>query len=262
MKILANILLAIIPIPLLILLVLSVNIRFQFLEYDFWINTFKKGNVYQKVSDKIRDNLELNAIKSGGTANDVIDLSSLVSADNVENFFEDNVQNFLLYANGKSPEIMVSFPFTNNLWKTSSKIELKDLLEEFNIEMVSQNDIQALSRFGTISSALTFGLSLLLILNILLMYVFTKSGKHLISLGVSFTFSGIMTIACFIAGKFAVEVISRDFSDNINIGKSLSVIIATPVIDNLVQAWLWFGIFFLVTGMILFFLKKPANNQK
>ena len=262
MKVLANILLTFVSIPLLILLVFSVNIRFQFLKYDFWINTFEKGNIYQKISDEIKTNLESNAIKSGGKANDVIDLSSLISADNVEKFFDENIQSFLQYANGKSSEIMISFPFTNDLWKASSKIKLTDLLEEYNIETVSKTDIQAISKLGKLSWAVTLSLTFLIFLIIFLMYIFTKSGRHLVSLGISFTFSGVVAIACFVAGKFAAEIISRDFSSSTNIGKSLSVIIAAPVINNSVQLWFWFGISFLITGIILFFLKKPANNQK
>lgn len=262
MKVLANILLVITTIPLFLLFVFSINLRFQFMNADFWMNAFKEGNTYQTVSDQIKNNLESNAIKSGGLAGDVIDLSNLVSVDNVESFFEDNVQNFLLYANGKSPEIMVSFPFSNSMWDLSSKMKLTDVIEEYNIEIINPSDIESISKYGKISWVATITLFVLTNLSIFLMYILTKPGKHLVFHGITLTLSGIIMTAIYVVGRFVSEVVLKDYSIGANIGKSLFAIIASPVIQSAVQTWLWFGASSLILGIILFFIKKPANNQK
>ena len=252
----------IITIPLLILFVFSINFRFQFLNTEFWMTTFKEGNVYYKISEVIKSNLELNAVKSGGLASDVIDLSSLVSQENVKNFFEENIQSFLLYANGKSSEIIVSIPFTNDLWNQTSNIELKDLLEEYNIETIDKTDIQKIPKLGRLSWISVSVLATLIILSIFSMYLMSKQGKHLIYPGIVFTLSGVILMSCFVVSEFARNIILRDFSGSTNVGKSLLVIVAVPAIANTVQIWLWFGISFLILGTVLFFIKKPVNNQR
>lgn len=261
MKVFAKILLTFLAMPVFLLLILSINIRFQFLDSEFWTNTFEKGNVYQKISNKIDSSLESSTIGSGGMADDVTSLSSLVSEENIKVFFEENVKSFTEYANGKSSEIMVTFPFSNNIWNLSQKMELTQFLKENNIGTVNKEDLKNISRFGTWSWMATSSLILAIIFIYTLLYLLTDSGKHLISLGLVSLFSGILMVAFFAAGKFGSSIISRDFIESTNLGKSIIAIVSIPVIKAVAVIWFWAGIAAVILGIILFFVKKPVYNQ-
>src|SRR5574340_181787 len=110
MKFIAKFLLTIIAIPVFIILVLSVNIRFQFLSSKFWTNTLEKGNVYSKISSVISENLESKVVAEGGGKNDAAILTSLVSPLNIKDFAQSNIQSIIDYANGKESEFGLYVP--------------------------------------------------------------------------------------------------------------------------------------------------------
>ena len=249
MKVLGKILLTVLAIPVFILLILSINIRFQFLNSKYWIGAFEKGNVYQKISNKIRNSLEIGAIEGGGQASDVTDLSTLVSEENVKVFFEENTISFVDYANGNSDKVMVTFPFSNNILDLSQKMELTEFLSENNIEIFSGVDIKNISQFGKWSWIAMNVLLLLTLLIYLFLYLLTTPGKKLSPLGMSALLSGIFTLAVFAAGQFANSVIERDFVGNSNIGKSILAIVAVPVVREVSLVWLASGIFCAMNGL-------------
>lgn len=262
MKVIARILLIITAIPIFVLLVISVNIKFQFLNSNFWIQSFNRGNVYKQLSEDLKGRLQERTVEEGGNASDVEDLSSLISENNIKIFFEENIKSVILYANGKSPEIIVTFPFSNNLWNLSQTMKLSDFLKENNIEIINPSDIQKISNIGHISTAVFILLAIFSIAVCILLFVLTNKGSHFTCLGLPFLFSGIIFIFLYAAGIFSGNILLNEFVGNSNVGKSMTAIIAMPIIDKLSTVWLWTGFLFIVSGIVLFFIKKPANNQR
>ena len=270
MKFVARALLIIVAFPIFILSVFSINIRFQFLSSGFWINTFEKGNIYSQISENVENRLISRVIAEGGGKSDVTLLSNLISPESLKDFFEKNIKNILLYANGKSAEIMVFTPVPlgkipegfdlNNLEDFSEEIPLTDFLKGFDISGIRESDIQAISNFGTWAWVLTAGSFSLLVLVLVLAYLATNPGKHLTTPGIALVLPGIFMLTAYFAGSFAGRVLTDDFRQSANIGTSLAAIIAPPVIQNVTQIWIWFGASALILGILLFFLKKLVYN--
>jgi hypothetical protein len=258
MKILAKILLVLVSIPVFFLCILSINVRFQLLSSRFWINTFEKNAVYSQISAEIGTRLTSKVVAGGGEESDITVLSALVSTDNLKYFFEKNIQSFISYANGKSSEITIFIPFSSELGDFSEEISLMDFLDEFNIAVVSESDIQMISKYGFFSWMAFVALLTLLVLIFVLLYLLTDSGKSLVSQGMAFILFGTTLTMAFFIGQFAGEVISRDFTGSSNIGTSLMAIITPPIIQNLIRTWIWIGILLFIFGILLFFIKKPA----
>lgn len=271
MRFVARALLVIIAVPIFILTVLSINIRFQFLSSRFWINTFEKGNIYSQISENVENRLISKVVAEGGGKSDVALLSNLISPTSLKDFSEKNIRNILLYANGKSSQIMVFTPVPlgkipegfgkNNLENFSEEIPLTDFLKGFDISGIGESDIQAISDFGTWAWILTAGSFSLLVLALVLAYLTTNSGKHLITPGMALILPGIFMLTAYLVGSFAGRVLTDDFRESTNVGTSLAAIIIPPVIQNVVQIWIWFGTFAVILGILLFFLKKPVYND-
>ncbi len=257
--------------PIFILAVLSLNIRFQFLSLGFWINTFEKGNVYSQISENVENRLVSRVVAEGGGKNDIALLSNLISPDSLKNFSEKNIKNILLYANGKSPQIMIFTPVPlgkipegfgkNNLEDFSEEIPLTDFLKGFDISGIKESDIQAVSNFGTWAWILTFGSFSLLLLVLALAYLATDPGRHLVTPGMALILPGIFMLTAYLAGSFAGRVLTEEFRQSTNIGTSLAAIVVPPVIQNVARIWIFLGASAFVSGVLLFFLKKPVYND-
>ena len=89
MKFVSKILLIILSVPILVLCVLSINVRLQFLSSDFWIGTFEKADVYTQISTSLSSRLLDKVVAGGGKGSDVAVLSSLISPNILKIFFEE-----------------------------------------------------------------------------------------------------------------------------------------------------------------------------
>lgn len=271
MKIVAKILLILISIPVFFLCIISINIRFQFLESGFWINSFEKGNVYSQISTSLKDRLIAKVVANGGKGSDVADLSSLISPRNLRLFFENNAKSILTYANGGSKEINVFVPLAaesvpdgadlKDIESTSRQMSLKEFLKEFNITIFAESDITYIAKFGFWSWVFTSVSFALLILIFILIYSLTKAGSRLTAAAVSFSLSGILAGVVYFTANALSSTLSAKFINSPNIGRALAVIIAPPIVANVAQIWLWFGVSGLILGILLFFVKKPAINK-
>ncbi|EKE12756.1 MAG: hypothetical protein ACD_13C00144G0061 [uncultured bacterium] len=270
MKFVSKILLIILSVPILVLCVLSINVRLQFLSSDFWIGTFEKADVYTQISTSLSSRLFDKVVAGGGKGSDVAVLSSLISPNILKIFFEENIKSILLYANGKSSEIVVFTPFSTDsilrgvkaedLGNFSEKMTLDDFLKKFNITGINEKDIQIVSKFGIWSWLFVIGSLSLLALVLVLTYLLTGTGKRLTTMGIELTLSGICVLVVNFLADFIVKSFTENFAGSANVGTSLIAITAPPIIQNITQIWIWFGISSLILGVLLFFIKKPGNS--
>lgn len=272
MKFVAKVILIILSIPISILCILSINIRFQFLSFGFWANSFERGNVYSQISKSLEDRLVAKVVAEGGRKSDIGVLSNLISSSGLKNFFEENAMGVLDYANGQSSEITVFAPNLmesskegfdiGDLGSLSQKMRLSDFLKEYNVAGLSESDILIISKFG-IWSWMLLGVSFtLLILVLALIYLLTNGGKYLKAQGVALTLSGSLILIVYFAGTFLSKLLTERFVGSSNVGASLIAIAAPPIIKNVLQIWIWFGVSAVFLGILLFFIRKPVYNYK
>jgi hypothetical protein len=264
-------LLVILSVPVFILSVLSINIKSQFLSAGFWINTFEKANVYSQISTSVSDRLADKVVAGGGKISDITALSNLISPYNIKVFFEKNVKSILLFANGKSSEIIVFTPLptknipvgtkTDEFSKFSEKMTLDDFLKNLNITGVTKEDFQIISKFGVWSWILIGTSFALLLLVLVLTYALIDAGRHLTAMGIEFALSGILILSSYFLAGFIGKYLTENFVKSANIGTSLAAIAAPPVIANVAQVWVWFALSSILLGVLLFFVKKPAKNS-
>ena len=271
MKFLAKTLLILISIPLIIICMLSVNIKFQFLSSGFWIKSFESGNVYSKVSSIVEDRLIERVEAEGGMKSDIKVLSDLISPQSLKTVFERNIESILLYANGKTPEMSVFVPLAlsdalegrdyYNLDNFSEKMTFAEFLEKFNIDSVKSSDIEVVSKFGTQSTILIITSFGILVLVFVLMYLATNSGKRFIAPAIALSLSGLVILGASFGTDYMNRMLVRDLTDSANMGASLVAAFAPPVIQNLMDIWIWFGASALILGIAAFFVRKPKTAE-
>lgn len=269
MKIVAKIFLTIVFIPIFILFLFSVNLRFQFLVPSFWQKGFESHYTYSKLASSISKSLESQTIAEGGRASDVEILTDLVSAENLKDVVSKNISNVLQYANGRSDEIIVYIPvskipkalLSKNFTVIKEQMKLTDLLKEFNMTGIPSSQVHLISKAG-IFSWIFFGItSILLILLMYLLYRLVDSGKRLVAPGVALVLSGLSASIIAASGTIIRINWDKDLAVSANLGDSIIGIVAPPIIQGIFSAWSIFAVGTIVIGSVLFFVKKPVSVE-
>lgn len=263
MKFIAKFLLTAIAVPVFIILVLSINIRFQFLSSKFWTDTLEKGNVYAKISSVISDNLESKVIAEGGGKSDVAVLTNLISPLNVKDFAQNNIQSVISYANGREPELAIYTPSLKPSDKPVplEKVSFAQFAKDYNVSGVTQKDLEVLAKFG-FWSWLLFGASIVLIILIsVFLYLLAPHGKHLGGMGTVFVLSSVVMAGCYFFLNYAAGLLTDNFAGSSNIATAFGAVIAPPVIGEIIKVWALFSVLTFVLGILLFFVKKPAKTN-
>lgn len=267
MKLFAKILLVILSIPVFLICLISVNIRFQFLNSNFWIDTFRKSGVYEALSLSISKDLAVKTIDSGAKITDIYPLTSFASASTIDTFVEKNIIGVTDYANGKTVKLKVYAPKINKVNDSVSvnsyfeEMSLEDFLTEYNVTNVRESDFKTISIFGKLSWALVITSVILFIAIVSLEYLLTNSGARLIAIGISMTFSGILSLVLYYFFSFVSKSFLENYNGNTSIGTVMVTSVFPPLIYNIVQIWLWIGVSVGIIGFLLFFIKKPAKNK-
>jgi hypothetical protein len=270
MKFIAKLILTIIFIPVFLIFIFAVNLRFQFLLPSFWQNTFNANGTYSKLSVSISKNLISQTVASGGNAGDVKILTDLISADNLKDIIDRNINNFLQYANGKAAEIIVYLPvskipaalLSENFGNVSEQMSLTDFLKEFNISGISAAQIQFVSYLGIGSWIFLIVSTLLTVLLLYILYRSEEPGVRLIAPGTALVISGVIALLAGSIGTIVRTSWSEQLAGSSNIGDSFLGIIVPPVIQGVLGVWFSFAIAAVILGVILFFMKRPLYNKR
>jgi len=271
MKFVLKLLLIILGIPVFLLFVLSVNIRFQLLSPDFWIGTFRNANTYSQISQSLSIRFVSRVVAEGGKVSDVELLSGLISPESISGFTEENISNLLTYANGKAPQLIVYMPLSlqgiaknadiTSINDLSQRMTFDEFVREYSIQDISQSDIVVISRFGMWSWIAFATSAILFILIVYLIYLLVPGGKRLVAPGILLLICGLLVLGGYFVGKSTATQLTANYLLSADIGQSLMAIIFPPLIYNLVHLWVWFGGIGTFLGVLLFFIRKPAINK-
>jgi uncharacterized protein YpmB len=269
-KFIAKLILTLLFIPMFLLFIFAVNLRSQILAPTFWERTFDSQNVYSKISNAINKNLESRAVAEGGKPGDVKIITDIISPENLKDTINKNIYNVLLFANGKSKEIIVYIPVNkipkelllNNFGGVTENMKLSDVIKEFNVNGITDAQILMISRVGITAWIFLLTTSFLIILILYFLYLLVDSGKRLITPGMALILSGLAAYLINISGTAIRNNWTIDLSRTSNLGDLLIGIITPPIIQGILKMWSTFALTAVVAGFILFFIKKPGYIRK
>jgi hypothetical protein len=270
MKLVAKVILIIIFIPVFLVFLLAINLRFQLLAPSFWEKSFVSGDVYSKLSLEINNNLESQVITQGGKVGDVTILTDLTSVANLQDTINKNINNFLEYANGKSGEIIVYIPvgkipkslLSQNFSLISEQVTLPELFKEFNVTEISPAQIQMISYFGQISSIGLLLAALLLVLILSLLYLLVRPGQRLLAPGIALILSGIFGMAVVFLGTLIQNSWTENLTGSSGTMSLFTGIIIPPIMGGVLKMWSPFAIGAIILGIVLLFLKRSYNRNR
>lgn len=269
MKILAKIVLTILFIPIFLILLISLNLRFQLLNQGFWQGTFAANNVYSRLSSLIKNYADEQVTSEGGNKNDIKVLTDLVTPDNLKDLIDRNIANVLTFANGKAKEVLVYLPIGklpgDFVPMTSGKISeitpLSVLLEEFNVQGVPMTQIQNLSRLG-LAGGIIFSSALILgTVIILSLFLLVDPGRRLVSPGIALVLAGIFALLLVWIGTILRVNWAGSLTAASSINNRILVTVVPPILGNLLSLWMWLALALIVIGVMLFFVRKPRYNS-
>jgi hypothetical protein len=271
MKILGQIFLVMFFIILFFVGLLSATLKFQLLNYNFWTTTFQKNNVYQNLATVSKSAFESQITVQGGSKNDITTLTDLITPENAKDVINNNLSNFLNFANGKAPQLNVYLPIdkiSKNLIPVSiiglkSEMPLTDLLAKFNFQDSQNLPLQSISRLGEYSSYIFAGALILFVATIVSLILLVKMGKRFISLGISFLLTGGLTLFITAVIESLNTMLSLDLISKTSLARVVAGAILPSVITEITTVWHTLGLVSLFIGLVLFFIRKPSyNNSK
>ena len=248
---------------------LSATLKFQLLNYNFWTEAFQKNAVYQNLAITSKSAFEFQIAVQGGNRNDITTLTDLITPENAKDVINNNLSNFLNFANGKVSQLNVYLPIDKisaNLIPVSmtgfkSEMPLTDLLTKFNFQNSQNLPLQTLSHLGEYSTYIFAGALILFVSTIIFLILLVKSGKRLISLGISFLLTGGLTILIAAIVNNLNAVFSADLISKTSLTRVIVGAILPPVVMEITTMWHILGLILLFIGVILFFIKKPKYNH-
>lgn len=260
MKIIAKIVLNILFVVIVILFSISLTLKFQILDANFWKNTFNDNGTYSQLSVVIKNNLESQVVTGGGSKGDAAALTDLVTPANVKDVIENNIDNLLGFINDGTKDIFVYLPVdkipaeflpvTKN--KISEETKLQDLLNEFNIQGVSAVQIEQIKTIGMVANV-TLILSIIVMVGIL--FALNLSGLTLF-------FGGLFVGVGAIIIVFLENAITLGLSSEQNMVVVILRIVSPPVLQKISSFWLPESLIMIVVGVILLFIKKSYTKSK
>ncbi|MGA3291953.1 MAG: hypothetical protein ABSC49_02260 [Candidatus Microgenomates bacterium] len=270
MKIIAKIFLSLLFILFFIIFSLSLTFKFQFLNENFWLNTFGANGTYIKLSQVINDNLENQVVSQGGKASDVKVLTDLVTPMNLEDIVDKNIENFLGFVNGKNNQIMLYLPVSEvpsslipkSSEETGDEISLQEFLKEANINLISDSQIENIRVLSIATNIALFSSTVLLILILLALYKLTDQSKRFGFIGGTLLFSGILI---FIGAEILVILrtsLANYLPGGADLARAIVGVTIPPLLEEILRFWLVEAIIAFGIGILLFFVKKPYNRQK
>src|SRR3990167_9521662 len=247
---------------------LTATFKFQLLDYNFWQRSFEKNNVYQNLAVVIKNSLESQIEKEGGSKNEVKVLTDLITTENLKDFIGKNIQNILSFVNGRTPQVIAYIPVSiipksllpKNLIGIQSEIPLKDLLTKFNYQNYQSLPLQELGSLGRPATFVFMGLVSVLAVIFILLVLLVKESSRLTAPGIAVFSSGVLTLIISKIGGSLKTLSSDGLSNNYSLANILAGNLLPPLIKEFMKTWSIIVTVLVIIGVALFFVRKPSYN--
>jgi hypothetical protein len=271
MKFIGKAFLVLVFILLFIPFLFATSAKFQFLSPDFWINSFRAGDVYPKLETVLSKELQ-RQVKAGGTSAQEARLwTGILSSGTIKDLVEKNLKLTLDFANGKEKEQKFYIPFEKlpkgllpadvsaTTGNTISPADLAKLLSPQGGQTQIQN--QSLARGGA-NALISWIVSLILLLGVLiLVYLITGPGQRLTTAGIGLILSSLLTMAIVTLGNLWSKG-AASLTSEAEPAAQLLVTLAPPVMKSMFALWRNIAFGTLILGIVLLFVKKPLGVAK
>ena len=247
----------------------ATSAKFQFLSPDFWINSFRAGDVYPKLENVLSKELQ-RQVKAGGTSAQEARLwTGILSSGALKDIIEKNLKLTLDFANGKEDEQKFYVPFEKlpkgllpadisaTTGNTISPAELAKLVSPQAGQTQIQN--QNLAK-GGVNALVSWIVSLILLLGVLiLVYLITEPGARLTTAGIGLILSSLLTMAIVTLGNlWGKGAASQMLTADAETAAQLLGTLAPPVMKSMFALWRNIAFGTLILGIVLLFIKKPS----
>ena len=264
MSIIPKIFLTIIFIPVFLILLILVSFKLQILSPSFWTNTFNDHGVYQgletiapKVVDyQIKNNKEIKISKKV--------LVSLLTKDNLKEFFEKNINHTLNYANGVSDKWTIFIP-TKKLPKgllPNFLLDKEDVSLDTLLSFLGRGGEETKApapHFSLLGSISTISLIVWSVLVLLILFSLYRVGGAPIALFLT----GALTLGLIgIINAAKSGIMSDLLKEGNEPAKLLLGTITPPVISEVTNLWIYFAVASILLAAILrlrFFHPSKTN---
>jgi hypothetical protein len=261
MKLTIKIFLAILLIPLIVILVGMLTIRFQFLREGFWLSTFEKSNFYEVSASLLKSQVEGQIVKEGGKESDAAVFTEIITTENIQQVVNRNTEYFLDFAGGKNEELLVYLPlgdfppgFLPDNLNVSAVTPLPELLEKFDI--TQKLPLRYISGLTAVVSYALIVIALLIIIIAVGIFKLHEQHKKIIGLFIPLTISGLLILMLgFFARGFAPRVF-YDLGQTSFPGNNIFEVLIMSVVSEVVKFWEVAGVAVLILGIIFAFVRK------
>lgn len=268
MRVAGSILLIIFVVPFLLLGVLSSTVKFQLLNSDFWLSTFEKNNVYSRIAEEIKTSAEMQVEKKGGSLKDAKVLTDLITPTNLKDIISKNLTYTFDYMNGKANDFNAYIPVSKlprdllpvTVAGRSDTVPVETLLSEYNIRGVNKNQIWLLGNTGVWLTRLFVVDWIIVIILLLSLFFLTAPGKKFWNLGVTFVLSGLLLLGSFGFLEVIRSSMLTDWPKSSEPSQHILGTFLPFLLQNILIVWLGTGIFLVICGIVLFFVKKGVYN--
>lgn len=264
MKFIANFFITLLFVPAFLSTIILGSVKYQLLDYNFWQNNFTQ-NTYNDLSinvKKIANNNIDKRTKVDPLTNTIVNLST---PENVKDFIEKNLYNFLLFANGEKLEWLIYFPVKNiskgTLNVKGVKIEeyvsANKIINDFGIQGLNDKQLDNITKTGERSFKYFVYGNFVMILLLLTSMLLVDKGGRFVAPGFLFILSGgllylIILLLGFVKDKIETGWISSDEPLQLLLSSILP-----HVLETIAKTWTSWAMLSVVIGLIVAFLKKP-----
>jgi hypothetical protein len=273
MKFIGKAFLTLVFILLFIPFLFSASLKFQFLSPDYWVDSFRQGDIYPKLETLLKSVITAQTKKGELSSQEARVWTGILTSGTLQDFIEKNIKLSLDFANGREKEQKFYVPFeklpknlipaelTGNL---SNEITPQDLGKLLGPDaQVSKVDNKKLSRAG-INAAVSLLVSLSLLIGILiLMYLLVEPGGRLVTPGVGLILSSLITLGIIGGGTLFLGSAGKEmfFPGSESASRLLGAVIP-PVVKPMFTLWKSISLVTLILGVFLLFVRKPSEIAK
>src|SRR3990167_955657 len=247
----------------------ATSAKFQFLSPDFWINSFRAGDVYPKLETVLSKELQRQAKVGETSAQEARLWTGILSSGTIKDIVEKNLKLTLDFANGKVHEQKFYIPFEKlpkgllpadisaTTGNTISPAELAKLVSPQAGQTQIQN--QNLAK-GGVNALVSWIVSFILLLGVLiLVYLITDPGARLTTAGIGLILSSLLTMAIVTLGNIWSKGASQLMTADAETAAQLLGTLAPPVMKSVFALWRNIAFGSLILGIVLLFVKKPSG---
>lgn len=275
MKKACTFLVSLITIFLLIILSLSLFIRFRLYNPGYYLSIFEKNDLSGYVKQSIENDYENLAREDNLEANL---LNGIINKSFVNNSFNNmvyNTINYMTYKSNDIPDIKTDALSNSAVEKLKSYASEKGLpvnnnqIEDVkqNVSTIALNEITFLhiknicnySIFQKVRQAffklynMVYFIGLFMLLSIIIMALLCKKGEFLSHIGLTFIFSGLIISIPMVVGLF------MGFMNNIAIESKIYISVISNIIKGYFSFFIIYGFILILIGGIIYYIYNKKS---